>query len=249
MPGQTMCAECVMVGDLIASMEGRTIARPNPPHPRAGRHGRRASMEGRTIARPNVVSMTHTTPTTWTLQWRAGQLPGQTHRDPLSFILSVGASMEGRTPSPSPATAPPPLQWRAGQLPGQTRSRSHCHDHLEEASMEGRTIARPNEHSVCGLLLPGLASMEGRTIARPNGRGQRSRPRARRQLQWRAGQLPGQTALLIEQQVAGRVASMEGRTIARPNHMAGGWAYGRPVASMEGRTIARPNAARTRPCR
>ena len=86
--------------------------------------------------------------------------------------------------------------------------------------MEGRTIARPNP-AVPRRLPPGQhASMEGRTIARPNARRWRCGPCTRRGfnggpdncpakhaaavslqlgkvlLQWRAGQLPGQTARL-----------------------------------------------------
>ena len=59
-------------------------------------------MEGRTIARPNQKGVKLKTLNTVLLQWRAGQLPGQTYR----------ATPEYR--------ARKQLQWRAGQLPGQT---------------------------------------------------------------------------------------------------------------------------------
>ncbi len=107
-------------------MEGRTIVRPNDGLPQATEKEILASMEGRTIVRPNK--------TTWrcggaghSLQWRAGQLSGQTARE-LSLTNAYDpASMEGRTivrPNPSRTATQHPstsqLQWRAGQLSGQT---------------------------------------------------------------------------------------------------------------------------------
>ena len=85
------------------------------------------------------------------------------------------------------------------------------------ASMEGRAIARPNRRPVCrGAAGPArfnggpgncpaklcdpiavtsvvVASMEGRAIARPNPKRFLPDPLLEQQLQWRAGQLPGQT--------------------------------------------------------
>ena len=61
-----------------------------------------ASMEGRAIARPNHARVTVQGNLVMLLQWRAGQLPGQT-------------SSPGRRP-----VVAKQLQWRAGQLPGQT---------------------------------------------------------------------------------------------------------------------------------
>ena len=60
-------------------------------------------------------------------------------------------------------------------------------------------------------------------------------------LQWRAGQLPGQTELDLPGVAGRRSPSMEGRTIARPD-----WHHGCSeqfviAPSMEGRTIARPD--------
>ena len=112
------------------------------------------------------------------LQWRAGQLPGQT-----SLMSSV------------PLATVRYLQWRAGQLPGQTgiRRRSsrgrrgpfnggpdNCPAKLAfgvavvaagaDPSMEGRTIARPNHPLDEAIEIYHDPSMEGRTIARPNPR-------------------------------------------------------------------------------
>ena len=130
-------------------MEGRTIARPNrrhrpAPHPRIP-----ASMEGRTIARPNKAVIDGYADDRL-LQWRAGQLPGQT-----SAVSITAASWTS-------------LQWRAGQLPGQTL-RAAAPDPADVlASMEGRTIARPNRGGDDRRARVRGASMEGRTIARPN---------------------------------------------------------------------------------
>ena len=59
-------------------------------------------MEGRTIARPDEKTDIGDGTLDYHLQWRAGQLPGQTQ---------YGEGMGGEVMF---------LQWRAGQLPGQT---------------------------------------------------------------------------------------------------------------------------------
>ena len=86
----------------VPSMEGRAIARPNAHGEHWGQVGRQPSMEGRAIARPNALDSHWNQPSTSSLQWRAGQLPGQTERPTVS------------------SSAKSSLQWRAGQLPGQT---------------------------------------------------------------------------------------------------------------------------------
>ena len=162
---------------------------------------------------------------TLVLQWRAGQLPGQTS-------LPRGAGTDGRK-----------LQWRAGQLPGQTGDLLDLVLGLPGASMEGRAIARPNwptmyagstrgrcfnggpgncpakpAASASKLFGDDAASMEGRAIARPN-LARRTLPAAMPVLQWRAGQLPGQTHRRRRPRAQPLGASMEGRAIARPNSM------------------------------
>ena len=85
-------------------------------------------------------------------------------------------------------------------------------------SMEGRAIARPNARGRFGHLHHGvLPSMEGRAIARPNQDQHHNCRKPSTTLQWRAGQLPGQTRRRAPQR--GRLVhpSMEGRAIARPN--------------------------------
>ena len=136
------------------------------------------------------------------LQWRAGQLPGQTCDG--GDGGGVGTVL---------------LQWRAGQLPGQTGPLEQLEGRVIGASMEGRTIARPDldvfgRKTAAEVVLqwragqlpgqthgvPGRAgardpaSMEGRTIARPD---------------------PVLARVVTRGMV---IASMEGRTIARPDH-------------------------------
>ena len=67
-------------------MEGRTIARPNDLVPGLAVNVEVASMEGRTIARPNVTETVSDQPCGHTLQWRAGQLPGQTGEDEIAYV-------------------------------------------------------------------------------------------------------------------------------------------------------------------
>ena len=159
-------------------------------------------MEGRAIARPNLLVGGPAAPAAAGLQWRAGQLPGQT--------------ATSTTTATSPWTC---FNGGPGNCPAKRLVLSRGEDRGRVASMEGRAIARPNEDhpgagEAVGVLRfnggPGNcpakpvplaghhrgfvdASMEGRAIARPNvvpGLG----PAARADL-----------------------ASMEGRAIARPN--------------------------------
>ena len=132
MEGRTIARpDCDLTGPRAGghtpSMEGRTIARPdrgfrwnclhgrctfnggpdNCPARLQFRRRRRAvgdepSMEGRTIARPDWRGLPVGNPVPCVLQWRAGQLPGQTW----CFVVVLAWTSS--------------LQWRAGQLPGQT---------------------------------------------------------------------------------------------------------------------------------
>ena len=208
------------------------------------------------------------------LQWRAGQLPGQTPPLRPGSEPVQEASMEGR------AIARPNRRSRvqrpaqpAASMEGRAIARPNADDVAGQspeptpASMEGRAIARPNPRRTARAMGPGRASMEGRAIARPN-LGDARRPYLLPQasmegraiarpnlkvapssstywplLQWRAGQLPGQTVRARGAPSSARLASMEGRAIARPNldpHDRVPAAVS--VASMEGRAIARPNS-------
>ena len=225
-------------GCYTPSMEGRTIVRPD--------RTRGPSMEGRTIVRPDLTS---------TLQWRAGQLSGQTcgcgglRRRARTFnggpdncparLWFGPSSGTGQTvqitfnggPDNCPARPPNPhrtyrnSKWRAGQLSGQTRTvfSGRC---WRESAFNGGPDNCPARHP-CRLQQSSRRSpsMEGRTIVRPdlshrgtprpnqyhafNGgpdncpaRQDRRSTRSYHQttLQWRAGQLSGQTALAVRRQ-------------------------------------------------
>ena len=109
-------------------MKGRAIARPNPilgAHDARDAH--RPSMEGRAIARPNQSHTSAEWSALLALQWRAGQLPGQTTAFATGWTFGRPPSMEGRAiarPNLSgretTVVEAETLQWRAGQLPGQT---------------------------------------------------------------------------------------------------------------------------------
>ena len=160
-----------------ASMEGRTIARPTRSAGclPSGRH-QLPSMEGRTIARPNAGRSDLGVHGVELLQWRAGQLPGQTRE--ARIVLDADRF----------------LQWRAtiarpNAVAQRSRKRALC------AHLQWRpTIARPNQPGgPARQRIPVLPSMEGRTIARPNRPILTVGSWAVCSLQWRAGQLPGQT--------------------------------------------------------
>ena len=114
------------------------------------------------------------------LQWRAGQLSGQTSLLPPTALT---VSMEGRTIVRGASSAVH-LQWRAGQLSGQTRTTiSGRQLRVDLPSMEGRTIVRPDQ------MAPAMRpSFNGGPDNCPA-----TRPRDVIALQWRAGQLSGQT--------------------------------------------------------
>ena len=85
--------------------------------------------------------------------------------------------------------------------------------------MEGRAIARPNVVVGCGVG-GGWWSFNGgpgNCPAKPST--PRCRPSRAVCLQWRAGQLPGQTRARRVGDAPGVSPSMEGRAIARPNHL------------------------------
>ena len=231
-----------------ASMEGRAIARPNGETAAARPcELRTASMEGRAIARPNRVCFRMEPRWAPMLQWRAGQLPGQTGR------LGCGSGSAARCFNGGPGNCPAKLvcirwrkdladllQWRAGQLPGQTVHETEVDGGVDLASMEGRAIARPNLVAGDELDDRPAASMEGRAIARPNRRrhghphrlsvcfngGPGNCPaklrwptrRCRRPSCFNGG--PGNCPAKLGISppfCCGASASMEGRAIARPN--------------------------------
>ena len=180
-------------------------------------------MEGRTIARPNRTLSASTSESGIELQWRAGQLPGQTTAWGEESFLPWLTSMEGRTiarpntGSTSPTGSPPAgLQWRAGQLPGQTQrmrgmSRRRAALQWRAGQLPGQTAMSARISTTSPLLQWRAGQLPGQT-PRPSGS-----PPGDDVLQWRAGQLPGQTGDGRTGCDPGLDTSMEGRTIARPN--------------------------------
>ena len=187
--------------DRAASMEGRAIARPNRRTAAHRQRGHLASMEGRAIARPNGVDGRGCVHVIDWLQWRAGQLPGQTglvgDRGPPSPRRFNGGP--GNCPAKLARDSPRACRWSGrfnggpGNCPAKRSAPASWSSPRSSASMEGRAIARPNRRA--GVQRPAErgASMEGRAIARPNCPGPTHEGDLTVALQWRAGQLPGQT--------------------------------------------------------
>ena len=176
-PGQTARWSPPAGEQPLASMEGRTLARPDLETAmqlltqQSGFNGGPDTRPARRVRVPlGAAAMT-------VLQWRAGHSPGQTTTTRQQLLIWTRASMEGRT------LARPDFA-KAGKIC------SIC-----VASMEGRTLARPDPsfapshpHFLARFnggpdtrparplqevleLMEGLgASMEGRTLARPDRR-------------------------------------------------------------------------------
>ena len=148
------------VGRRFPSMEGRTIVRPDfvvwlRQHPDIP-----PSMEGRTIVRPDQRrSSRDANERQCSLQWRAGQLSGQTCDDAGSITRRRAVTI---------------LQWRAGQLSGQTPPRGEAEDSKSPPFNGGpdNCPARP------GIAVESRSPFNGGPACI---------------LQWRAGQLSGQT--------------------------------------------------------
>ena len=231
------------------------------------------SMEGRAIARPNGGWLESLHGLSGGLQWRAGQLPGQTCRQRLrTRARRRRPSMEGRAiarPNPSSDRPAPGSGPAFNGGPGNCPAKRLPYPSIGRApslpSMEGRAIARPNEGSALRVSSPNLPSMEGRAIARPNLPTESGWGVYAPGLQWRAGQLPGQTlsaeaarrAGMVLQWRAGQLpgqtplaATQSTRSAHSFNGGPGNCPAKRPTISvpvhqvepsMEGRAIARPN--------
>ena len=205
-------------------MEGRAIARPNHPRRRA-RPSRAGSFNGGPSNCPAKLTTSNPSSTMkFLLQWRAEQLPGQTHRRCPQRRRPGPASMEGRAIArPNPPYFTPPetfitcFNGGPSNCPAKPPIQALRALSEQTASMEGRAIARPNGPSSSAERAQAQrASMEGRAIARPNFEKRRGRQLGWL-LQWRAEQLPGQTRILGLVMQKRIQASMEGRAIARPN--------------------------------
>ena len=181
------------------------------------------------------------------LQWRAGQLPGQTrglnvNPGKVDYLQWRAGQLPGQTAGMERQKSYSyNLQWRAGQLPGQTPGNLGLRRSHSRPSMEGRTIARPDEleqHPI-GSILPAFNGGPDNCPARRVSAPRRQVPECA--LQWRAGQLPGQTRLIGGAHANSIWPSMEGRTIARPDPRQMFVPASCQSPSMEGRTIARPD--------
>ena len=206
-------------------MEGRTIARPNPPpRPREPRRkpcfnggpdncpakpgdraGRRAadlfaSMEGRTIARPNVISWVRCSHGSLVLQWRAGQLPGQTTLGPTTWRLGTTSFNGGPDNCPAKRRCAPTACRGRGSFNGGP-------DNCPAKRLEIDHIAQGQR----------IASMEGRTIARPNPARRRRWSRSGWGFNGGPDNCPAKPPARTASPRCRSRASMEGRTIARPN--------------------------------
>ena len=116
------------------------------------------SMEGRTAVRPNWPPVQVAPRIGRFLQWRAGQLSGQTSVSVRPSALNSGSFNGGPDSCPAKprhavtrAGHPPSVSFNGGpgQLSGQTaRWATHAiPTSLQPPSMEGRTAVRPNPHS------------------------------------------------------------------------------------------------------
>ena len=137
-----------------------------------------ASMEGRAIARPNEIWRSTSTEAMAALQWRAGQLPGQTAQRRCAWWNRHRRWCFNGGPGNCPAK----------QMLPHRPSASGCSFNGGPGNCPSKPVWWPV--SGVGYL---VASMEGRAIARPNTVGPDGRARSLARLQWRAGQLPGQT--------------------------------------------------------
>ena len=175
-PAKPVPGGMVAGGGVSPSMEGRTIARPNDSAGTAGRAPNPPSMEGRTIARPNPAHGSASAASVSALQWRAGQLPGQTTRGVPETVIYQG------------------LQWRAGQLPGQTRQIHHPPEQKEPAFNGGpdNCPAKPDRPPTPRARWCPFNGGPDNCPAKPSY--STVVVIICRHLQWRAGQLPGQTS-------------------------------------------------------
>ena len=254
----------------LASMEGRAIARPNPtPSVSAAWYNDVADVSfnggpGNCPAKlPKiVVSATKALMGSASMEGRAIARPNRTYRQLFLPADRHAASMEGRAIARPNSTCGATVMTTRhrdarASMEGRAIARPNLRDLLDagnvydvhRASMEGRAIARPNPsgHRRWPVRPHDLASMEGRAIARPNNPSRGARPQSARVfvLQWRAGQLPGQTLGSTTGKVRVSIqASMEGPGNCPAKHPPRELAIDltRAIeASMEGRAIARPN--------
>ena len=200
-------------------MSGQTrVARPGSCQ------GQGPSMEGRTIVRPDPDNPVTTWSCTSHLQWRAGQLSGQTRRRDGEGVGQVPPFNGGPDNCPARRSGGHPcdaisvgLQWRAGQLSGQTREIPDQTIDALPPSMEGRTIVRPDEFETRRVAHGPLPSMEGRTIVRPDVTSSRATPPSSTPFNGGPDNCPARPDATAQDLAQDLRPSMEGRTIVRPD--------------------------------
>ena len=207
-------------------------------------------MEGRAIARPNSRSCERRSTPTAALQWRAGQLPGQT----TSHTTAKNTTQRfngGPGNCPAKHSVPDMVSCRQslrfnggpGNCPAKRGHRRATGSRWSGFNGgPGNCPAKPSESEEAIVLVTALqwraGQLPGQTRLPGPDRGRRRRfnggpgncpaKPARRAivatpistLQWRAGQLPGQTVAGPAPTPERTGASMEGRAIARPNRSA-----------------------------
>ena len=139
------------------------------------------------------------------LQWRAGQLPGQTRWHPTPVVAHDAPSMEGRAiarPNMAPPLPQPHRQRSFNGGPGNcpAKRRTRCHSLCRERTFNGGPGNCPAKPDVAGFELreqPPFNGGPGNCPAKPACTALNGDLRCVT-LQWRAGQLPGQTWLDTE---------------------------------------------------
>ena len=203
MPGQTAPNWTHTPSDPSPSMEGRAIARPNTGRLAASLLSRSPSMEGRAIARPNAGSPHGQNSSPASLQWRAGQLPGQTRPRRCSAIpgsppFNGGPGNCPAKPCGRPADrgAHPPFNGGPGNCPA--KHHAHRPSSWSLARLQWRAGQLPGQTREKSqrerLVMSSFNGGPGNCPAKPVHISAQAVTALA--LQWRAGQLPGQTRLL-----------------------------------------------------
>ncbi len=157
------------------------------------------------------------------LQWRAGQLPGQTSSTVRWYHLSAGPFNGGPGNCPAKPRGRAARRSRTGTFnggPGNCPAKRRGVGGLGGLPQAfnggpGNCPAKPRHTGYARPPSPSFNGGPGNCPAKPSHSW--SRLRSVTGLQWRAGQLPGQTGGREVCDEAVEVPSMEGRAIARPN--------------------------------
>ena len=190
---------------VLPSMEGRAIARPNSgPAPQL-LQGAPSMEAGQLPGQPGDVL--HQRGRRYPFNGGPGNCPAKPHRSAVetsSRRRSRVPSMEGRAiarPNPGQSKSSHTLNRMItfnggpGNCPAKPLRLYRCHRRVGPFNGgPGNCPAKQHWGSKsAGVAMSGRPSMEGRAIARPNTNSSDLQDRGDARLQWRAGQLPGQT--------------------------------------------------------